>query len=344
MCNNLEENKNRKEVVQCQVSSKYMIFYNEFMATLQACILILQTCGGHRYENMYVINFIRGFCMAMADSVPGVSGGTVAFVLGFYDKFITSLDHLFSGTKEQRKEALFFLLKLGAGWVIGFLSMVLLLANIFEVRIYEISSLFIGFIVFAIPIVVLEEKQSLKNHYISALYSIIGIVVVAAITYFNPASGSGGNVSLDQLNIGLIAYVFIAAMIAICAMVLPGISGSTLLLIFGLYVPIIEAIKKVMSLEFQYIPILGVFCLGVLTGIIMIIRSIRIALEKFRPQMMYLILGLMIGSLYPVVMGPTTLDTPKAAMTMETFSIPFFVIGGVIILGLQFLKNVLEKK
>ena len=51
-----------------------------------------------------MLNFIRGFCMALADSVPGVSGGTVAFLLGFYDKFITSLDHLMSGTKEERIE------------------------------------------------------------------------------------------------------------------------------------------------------------------------------------------------------------------------------------------------
>ena len=49
-----------------------------------------------------MLNFIRGFCMALADSVPGVSGGTVAFLLGFYDKFIMSLDHLMSGTKEER--------------------------------------------------------------------------------------------------------------------------------------------------------------------------------------------------------------------------------------------------
>ena len=55
-------------------------------------------------ERGSMLNFIRGFCMALADSVPGVSGGTVAFLLGFYDKFIMSLDHLMSGTKEERIE------------------------------------------------------------------------------------------------------------------------------------------------------------------------------------------------------------------------------------------------
>ena len=58
---------------------------------------------------MYVIQFIRGFCMALADSVPGVSGGTVAFLLGFYDRFISSIDDLITGNVQKKKDAFFFL-------------------------------------------------------------------------------------------------------------------------------------------------------------------------------------------------------------------------------------------
>ena len=61
----------------------------------------------------YLINAFRGFGMALADSVPGVSGGTIAFILGFYDKFINSLDDLVYGDKEKKKKAIFFLIKLG---------------------------------------------------------------------------------------------------------------------------------------------------------------------------------------------------------------------------------------
>ena len=85
--------------------------------------------------------------MALADSVPGVSGGTVAFLLGFYDRFVDSLDDLISGTKEKRITAIRYLIKLGIGWGIGFLSAVLVLANVFESHIYLISSLFMGFCV-----------------------------------------------------------------------------------------------------------------------------------------------------------------------------------------------------
>ena len=66
-----------------------------------------------------MLNFIRGFCMALADSVPGVSGGTVAFLLGFYDRFISSLDDLITGNKQKKIEALKFLLRIGIGWVVG---------------------------------------------------------------------------------------------------------------------------------------------------------------------------------------------------------------------------------
>lgn len=61
----------------------------------------------------YLINAFRGFCMALADSVPGVSGGTIAFILGFYDRFITSLNNIIFGNKKEKKEALLFLIKLG---------------------------------------------------------------------------------------------------------------------------------------------------------------------------------------------------------------------------------------
>lgn len=291
-----------------------------------------------------IIDSIRGFCMALADSVPGVSGGTVAFILGFYDKFINSIDALISGNKDEKKDAIKFLVKLLIGWGIGMILAVLFLSSAFENQIYAVSSLFLGFIIFAIPVIIKEEKGSLKDKYKYLIFTIIGIIIVAAITYFNPISGSGTSVDVNSLNLGLGVYIFICAMIAISAMVLPGISGSTLLLIFGLYIPIINAIKEFLHLNLSYLPVLIIFGLGVLTGILLVIKLIKMALEKFRPQTIYLIIGLMIGSLYAIVMGPTTLKIPQEPMSIGTFSIIFFLIGGAIIFGLQKLKDVLEEK
>ena len=292
----------------------------------------------------YLITGLRGFCMALADSVPGVSGGTIAFILVFYDQFINSLNNLVFGNKKEKKEALFFLLKLGIGWVIGMVLAILVLTSLFANHIYEVSSVFIGFIIFSLPLIISEEKGDLKGKYKNLLFLILGIVIVSLITYFNPMNGSENVVDITNLSFGLILYVFVAAMIAISAMVLPGISGSTLLLIFGLYIPITTAIKEFLHLNFGYFPILVVFGLGVLTGIAVVIKGIKAALSKYRSQTVYLILGLMLGSLYAIVMGPTTLEVYHEPMTFQTFSIGFFILGGLIIGLLQWLKGFLAKK
>ncbi len=291
-----------------------------------------------------ILNFIRGFCMALADSVPGVSGGTVAFLLGFYDEFINSLDTLISGNINEKKNALKFLFKILIGWVIGFILAVSILASLFTTHIYKISSLFMGFILFAIPIVVKEEKKNIKFNLNNIISGFLGVSLVVFITYFNPISGQGSSVDLTNLNFELILYVFIAAMIAISAMVLPGISGSTLLLIFGLYVPIITAIKSVLHFDFAYLPILIVFGFGILAGIASIVRIIKWSLEKHRSLVIFLIIGMMIGSFYAIIMGPQTLEIPQAPLSLQTFSFLWFIIGGIIIYGLQKLKYFAEKK
>ena len=295
---------------------------------------------------MFFVNLIRGFFMALADSVPGVSGGTIAFILGFYDQFIGSLNTLISkNNKEEKLKALNFLIKIGIGWAIGLIGSVLFLASIFEEHIYNISSLFIGFIIFSIPLIIKAERETLRNKYINLVWTVTGILIVVAISVFNPISSGGGiNISLSNLNIGLIIYVFLAGMIAISAMVLPGISGSTLLLILGLYTTIIGAIKEVLTFNFSYVPILFIFGIGIITGILSTIKLIRHALENARPQMIYLILGLMIGSIYAVLMGPTTLETPQLPMSFETFNLLYFIIGGAVIIGLEQFSAALERK
>ena len=267
---------------------------------------------------MIILNFIRGFCMALADSVPGGSGGTIAFILGFYDDFINSLNTLVSKAPwEEKKKALIFLIKLGFGWVVGLGLSVVFLSSIFNDHIYAISSLFTGLIIVAIPMIIKQEKDSIIGQYKNIIFTIIGITIVALITYFNPAAGSEG---------------------------LPGISGSTLLLIFGLYTGIINAIKEFLTFNFEYVPVLVIFGLGVITGIVSTIKIIKIELKRHRSQMIYLILGLMIGSLYAVFMGPTTLEVAKPAMNLSTFNFVYFIIGGAILLGLEKGKDLLEKR
>ena len=119
-----------------------------------------------------ILIILGGFLMALADSVPGVSGGTVAFLMGIYDDFIGSLNNIVSKDKEKRKKAILFLIKLMSGWGVGMASAALVITAVFEENIYEISSLFLGFVLFAIPLMFMEEKESFKGKYQNIIFTI----------------------------------------------------------------------------------------------------------------------------------------------------------------------------
>ena len=295
---------------------------------------------------MIFLNIVRGILMAFADSVPGVSGGTIAFVLGFYTEFIESLSSLVSKRPSaEKKSALIFLIKLGIGWIIGFIFSVLFISSLFETHIYMISSLFIGFILFSIPLIYIEEKEALAHQYQYYIYTLVGIIIVALITYFNPTGQiSGINLPFQSFSIGMALYLFFAGAIAISAMVLPGLSGSTILLILGLYAPLMSSIRSLLTFNFTPLPMIICFGLGILAGIFSVIRTLNALLVYKRSQLIYFILGLMIGSIYAVIMGPTTLAIPEPPITLSTFNIFSFLLGGLIILGLEMLKRILPNQ
>ncbi len=281
---------------------------------------------------------IHGFCMSLADSVPGVSGGTIAFLMGFYDQFIGSINDLIQGTKQERISAIKYLIKLGLGWVIGMGLAVTVLAALFEKGIYQVSSLFIGFILFAIPVMIYEERTHLK-HRSHALFLIPGAALVILISVL----GTGTVVDTGNMNIGMFLYAVVAGMAAISAMVLPGISGSTLLLTFGLYIPTIHALKQLMHLDFSGLLLIIAIGIGVIAGIVVSVGIIKQSLEQYRGQTIYTVIGMMLGSLYAIVQGPTTLEIPQKAMDIHTFHLLPFIIGILLVGGMQLAKIMFEK-
>lgn len=286
---------------------------------------------------------INGFCMALADSVPGVSGGTVAFIMGFYDKFISSIHNLVFGKMEEKKGAVGYLAKLGAGWAAGMVLAVLVLSALFESRIYTVSSLFIGLIAGSIPLIIKEERQSFREVGKGIFFCILGLVLVVGITLLNGKTGVT-SMDLSQFSMGLGVKLFFIGMIAISAMFLPGISGSTLLLIFGAYIPVISAVRGLLGLDFSYIPGLMFFGLGVLTGAATVVKGIKVCLEKFRPQAVYAILGMMLGSFYAIIQGPATLEIPKAAVNPGNFQIAACLAGVALVIGMQIASVKLVRK
>lgn len=284
-----------------------------------------------------LIDIFNGMMMAMADSVPGVSGGTIAFILGFYDKFIESLHEFFEGEKGGRKSSFFYLLKLGLGWVFGLLLSIFFLSELFQSKIYFMSSVFLGLTIMSLPFVIKSEIEILKKHKDKFYFIFMGIFVVALLVYLRNRSKLMGSFDLVNPNSFDYFYLFISGAVAISAMVLPGISGSSILLIAGVYIPIVEAVGEVLRFNFEKIMPLVVMSLGILFGIFMSIRIIRDKMRKSRGKMLYLIIGMIIGSLYAIIMGPTTIRG-NVALNIENFS-PFgFFIGIIILFILEIIK------
>lgn len=140
-----------------------------------------------------LVKMFHGFCMALADSVPGVSGGTVAFILGFYEKFIDALHGLFGKDNGARKVAVLYLAKLGVGWCLGLCLSVVALNDLFQTKTYFLSSLFLGLTAAAFPFILRTEWWALKGKGRYLPYTLLGVALVCGLSLVRgrpPGAGS----------------------------------------------------------------------------------------------------------------------------------------------------------
>lgn len=281
---------------------------------------------------------LHGFLMALADSVPGVSGGTVAFILGFYDSFIGSVNRVIYGGKKEKMEGFHYLAKLLVGWSVGMIAAVLVLTSVFEKNIYEVSSLFLGFVFPSVLLIVKDEKECLKGKWKESYFVLAGIVVVVLLTVLNGRI-QGLQVNMSQLTVISAVYLFLSGAVAIMAMFLPGISGSTVLLIAGVYVPVMTAVKELLHLNMSVLPMLMIFGMGILAGALGSVRGIQKCLEKHRSKMILFIIGMLLGSLYAIAMGPVSVSETGVMLNWANFSFLFFIIGMTAVAGMELLKR-----
>ena len=297
-----------------------------------------------------MLSAFHGLCMALADSVPGVSGGTIAFILGFYDDLLRALQGLFNGKGPVRRQSLRALLRFGIGWGVGMAACILALAELFELHVYFMCSLFLGLSAAAFPLVARAERGALRNTARYAPLALLGAALVVGLTLLREDAAVSLRVDLSELRVWPLLYLFVSGAIAVSAMILPGISGSTLLLIAGVYLPAMHALRQLLRLDFSGLP--GILALGLGTAAVKrdsehrdetlhsmaSATAIRAALRRFRSQMVWLILGLMAGSLYAIVMGPAGLQTPQTPVSLQTFSLPGFLLGAAVLLLLELLR------
>ena len=234
----------------------------------------------------------KGFCMGMADIVPGVSGGTVALITGIYDELIKSISLVntdfikllfqFKIIKALEHINIKFLAPLMLGILTAIVSMARLMH--FFMNNYSVYtwSLFFGLILASIIFVAKHIEDIKKLNHLS--FIILGTAIGYGVVSLIPVETSN-----------TLSMIFFSGMISICAMILPGISGSFILLILGKYMYVTSAIKNPFIEGNIYILIS--FAFGCLLGLLAFSRLLNYLLSKFHGQMMCVLLGFMIGSL-----------------------------------------------
>ena len=241
-------------------------------------------------------NIIKGMMIGIANIMPGVSGGTLAVSMGIYDKLIHCITHILSEFKESMK----FLLPIFAGAGIALVALTFVVEALFQYYPIPTNLLFIGLIVGGLPPVVTK----VKSHKLSFGHILAGLLFFALVVGM-AMMGDNGNRQVT-LNLGIVPMIklVLVGIIAAATMIIPGVSGSMVLLILGYYEPIIQQITAfcaaVITLDMagilHGIAILLPFGIGVLIGILGIAKIIEIIFEKYPVYAYCAIIGLIAAS------------------------------------------------
>jgi putative membrane protein len=242
-----------------------------------------------------VINVVRGFCMGAADTVPGVSGGTVALILGHYHRLVSAISKVDStcvGLLTQRQFGKAFqhldgrfLVALGAGIGIGVATLSGLMHWLLDFHMPETLAVFLGLMIASVWVVLGYIDRWSPAAFVALLLGALAAIAITAMPM------SQGNTSLP--------YLFFSACIAICAMILPGISGAFVLLLLGVYHSVTGMIKDAArgNITVESITQMAVFGCGCIVGLLAFSRLLKWLIEHHHNVTMAALMGLMIGSL-----------------------------------------------
>ncbi len=237
---------------------------------------------------------IKGFFIGIANIIPGVSGGTLMISLGVYEDLIHAISHFF---KDFKKHVLFLLcIALGAGISLVLMSRVITYALEF----YQLPTIlfFIGLILGGTPMLYKRIKGKAKS-FGNVLVFLLMFSIVAAMTFMD----SGSRV-VDLTSMTPFSYLmlFFAGIVAAATMVIPGVSGSFMLILLGYYEPVLNTINAITALEnvSHNVILLGVFGLGILVGIVLVAKIIEYLIKRFEVKTYCGILGFVFASVLSI--------------------------------------------
>ena len=274
-----------------------------------------------------------GIAVGIANIIPGVSGGTMLVIFDLFEKLTNSINDIFKKNTDTRKQSIIFVLKVLIGIAIGLVGFAKILGYTLNHMEAETIFFFVGLILFSVPIIIRNE---MKNQKFNIIFFLIGILLIVILEYLNikGITGKAGSV------IGIIHYITLIGLgiIGGASMILPGISGSMVMLVLGKYEMVRGYIDKITSLDINIYIKLAVFAIGVLLGIVLSAKILSSLLKKHKGNTISLILGFVIAS---ALILPLNLETPIKFTTEKTCGLLVsFILGGIII----FYLDKLEKK
>lgn len=236
-----------------------------------------------------IILVIKGFFMGIANIIPGVSGGTLAITMGIYERLIEAISHFFGKLKEN----ILFLLPIGIGAVLSILLGSKVIAYSLEEYPLPTILFFAGLILGGIPMLYKKIKGNfnVKN----VIIFILTFAFVIGIMFLK----SSKDVSFENMNIISYLLLFIVGVVAAATMIIPGISGSFMLMVMGYYKPILNTINDLTSFNniFENMLILIPFGIGVLVGFVVIAKILEYLFKKFEVPTYFGIIGFVLSSL-----------------------------------------------
>lgn len=239
----------------------------------------------------YIKKICIGMILGVANVIPGVSAGTMAVILNIYDELLEAM----SLDKQKLQANIKFLLSIGVGAVIGILIFSNMLNYLYEHFNKPTSFFFIGIIIGSIPMIWKQAARGQTLTFKKVIPFIVTLMVMAIMTYVGQKEST--QVALTSLNMAQMLWIIFAAAISAFAMIIPGISGSFIMLTLGVYTTTITAIS---TLDFKILIPIGI---GVLSGLILGTQIVKKLLSRYRQGTYLAILGLVIGSLFVLYPG-----------------------------------------
>lgn len=243
------------------------------------------------------VNIFKGFLMGICELIPGVSSGTMALLLGIYDQFLGAISKIVS--KHYRK-ALLFLLPLVIGMGIAILTLSNLIEYLLQNHTVPTHWFFIGLVLGVVPMMLRVSNYKVEfraGHYI------ILLMAVALLFVMGISRGEEQAINDIAITFPLLVKMFISGILASTTMLLPGISGSLVLLILGSYSIVIYAVSELTSFNLGILPILIAVGTGIILGLLVASRIIQYLLRHYTYLTYALILGLVIGSVFAIYPG-----------------------------------------